>query len=480
MSDTLQPETSDPSVRGGIAIKTTGVVKPTLSRVPFIGRINRAIGGTSERWARALVIRHLSSMTRGHLLLIEGDREWHMGEAMSPDSQDSDHSSVTPGSARSDSARFDAARSDAARSDSARPISATIVVEDPAVFSYIALNGVVGAAEAYMDGHWTTPDLVQVVRFMVYNMTALKDMDKERSVTNKVALSALDLIRRNSVSRARKNISAHYDLGNDFFELFLDPTMMYSSALFDGQDMPLAKASLNKLDTICRKLRLNADDHLLEIGTGWGGMSLYAASNYGCRVTTTTLSQQQHDFTQAAVARANLQDRVTVVMQDYRELTGSYDKLVSIEMIEAVGHQYFSDYFRKCSELLKPDGLMALQAITIADQRYDQARKSVDFIQRYIFPGGCLPSLQVIAKHVAEDTDMCILTVSDMAKDYATTLSVWRQSFSEKIEQIKALGFSDQFIRMWMYYLCYCEGGFEERVIGATQIVIAKPDYRPG
>jgi len=448
MSDTLQPEPSTPSVRGGIAIKETGVVKPTLSRVPFIGRVNRAIGSTSERWARALVIKHLSSMKRGHLLLKEGNDEWHLGASATPEDEDT--------------------------------ISATIVVEDPAVFSYIALNGVVGAAEAYMDGHWTTPDLVQVVRFMVFNMSALKGMDKERSVTNRVALSALDLIRRNSVSRARKNISAHYDLGNDFFELFLDPTMMYSSALFEGQDIPLAKASLNKIDAICRKLELTADDHLVEIGTGWGGMALYAASNYGCRVTTTTLSQQQHDFTKAAVARANMQDRVTVVMQDYRELEGSYDKLVSIEMIEAVGHQYFSDYFQKCSELLKPNGLMAIQAITIADQRYDQARKSVDFIQRYIFPGGCLPSLQVIAKHVAEDTDMCILTVSDMAKDYAKTLAVWRESFTEKIDHIKSLGFSDQFIRMWMYYLCYCEGGFEERVISAAQIVMAKPDYRPG
>lgn len=446
MSDTLQPGPSDTPARGGIAIESTGVVKPTLSRIPLIGRINRAIGSTSERWARKLVVRHLSQMTRGYLLLQEGDQEWHLG---------------APHAAERDR------------------ISATIIVEDPAVYSYIALNGVVGAAEAYMDGHWTTPDLVQVVRFMVYNMGALKDMDKERSVTNKVALSALDLVRRNSVARARKNISAHYDLGNDFFEQFLDPTMMYSSALFDGQKMPLATASLNKIETICQKLQLKASDHLIEIGTGWGGMALYAASNYGCRVTTTTLSQQQHDFTKDAIARANLQDRVTVIMQDYRELEGKYDKLVSIEMIEAVGHQYFSNYFRKCSDLLKPDGLMAIQAITISDQRYEQARKSVDFIQRYIFPGGCLPSIQVIANHVAEDTDMCILTVSDMAKDYAKTLAVWRESFTSKIEHIRSLGFSEQFIRMWMYYLCYCEGGFEERVIGATQIVMAKPDYRP-
>ena len=257
-------------------------------------------------------------------MLVEGDKEWHLGAPHDAENRDDSH------------------------------ISATIIVQDPAAFSYIALNGVVGAAEAYMDGLWTTPDLVQVVRFMVLNMTALKGLDKERSVTNKVALTALDLIRRNSVSRARKNISAHYDLGNDFFELFLDPTMMYSSALFDGKEMPLAAASLNKLDAICRKLQLNADDHLVEIGTGWGGMALYAASNFGCRVTTTTLSQQQHDFTRAAVVRANLQDRVTVVMKDYRELEGRYDKLVSIEMIEAVGHQYFADYFRKCSELLKP------------------------------------------------------------------------------------------------------------------------------
>jgi len=454
MTDTLQPESSTAPVRGGIAAKSTGVLKPTLSRVPLIGRINRAIGSTSERWARALVVRHLSRMSRGHLLLQEGSQEWHLGET-----RDNSYDAVEVEDGQ---------------------ISATIIVNDPAVYTYIALNGVVGAAEAYMDGHWTTPDLVQVVRFMVFNMAALKDMDKERSISNRVALSCLDLVRRNSVARARKNISAHYDLGNDFFEHFLDPTMMYSAALFEGKDIPLAAASLNKLDAICRKLKLGADDHLLEIGTGWGGMALYAARNYGCRVTTTTLSKQQHDFTVATVAKANLQDRVTVVMKDYRELQGCYDKLVSIEMIEAVGHQYFADYFRKCSGLLKANGLMVIQAITIADQRYDQARKSVDFIQRYIFPGGCLPSLQVIARHIAEDTDMCILTVSDMAKDYAKTLAVWRESFSGNIDKIKSLGFSDQFIRMWMYYLCYCEGGFKERVIGTAQIVMAKPDYRPG
>lgn len=457
MNNAMEPD-SEAYTRGGIAqtslpLKVRGWVSALT-----LGRSTNALkaGTTTERWARVLVKRHLSKMLRGQLVLTESGEAFEFG-----------------------SGGFSEAEMGVGDNGESKPLLANISVQNPAAYTCIAFNGVVGAAEAYMEGYWTTTDLVSVVRFFVSNMTALKGMDKERSLPNRLALQLLERLTRNSVSGSRENISAHYDLGNDFFELFLDPTMMYSSALFEGKELSLEEASTAKLDSLCRKLRLSADDHLVEIGTGWGGMAMHAAKHYGCRVTTTTISEQQHAYTTDAVRRANLQDKITVLMKDYRELEGQYDKLVSIEMIEAVGHQYFADYFNKCSSLLKPDGLMAIQAITIADQRYDQARKSVDFIQRYIFPGGCLPSMNVIAKHIANDTDMCILTVSDMTHDYAKTLRTWRESFSAKIDQVRALGFNEQFIRMWMYYLCYCEGGFQERVIGTSQVVMAKPDYRP-
>ncbi len=454
MSNALDPQSrlsslSAVETRGGIA--DTGLparVKGWASALT-LGRNMDAgkAGSTTERWARSLVHGHMGKMQRGQLTLVEGNDSIQFGDTSATEKQSA--------------------------------IVAEIHVQSPAAFSAIAFNGVVGAAEAYMDGLWTTPDLLSVIRFFVSNIVALKGMDKERSAANAVALKLLSMVTRNSVSGSRKNISAHYDLGNDFFELFLDPSMMYSAAVFNGQNLSLEEAAIAKLETMCRKLQLNADDHLVEIGTGWGGMAVYAAKNYGCRVTTTTLSQQQHDFTRALVEKNGLEDKITVVMKDYRELHGQFDKLVSIEMIEAVGHQYFSDYFNKCSSLLKPDGLMSLQAITIADQRYDQARRSVDFIQRYIFPGGCLPSMSVIARHVAEDTDMGIVSVNDITQDYAKTLGFWRKSFEGNLDKVRALGFDERFIRMWLYYLCYCQGGFQERVINTVQMVIAKPDYRP-
>ena len=409
----------------------------------------------ADKWVRALVLRHIGSMKRGQLIIEDnGERRvFGISRATSVTEQTDD---VTVG----------------------EDINAHIVVNNTATYKAIALNGVVGAAEAYMDGHWTTPDLVSVIRFFVCNISQLKEMDSERSLANKMALSLLERATRNSIGRARENISAHYDLGNDFFELFLDPTMMYSAALFKEDSSSLEQASVAKLTQLCQMLQLKPDDHLVEIGTGWGGMAVHAATNYGCKVTTTTLSRRQMEYTKKLVKQKGLEDRITVLLKDYRELEGKYDKLVSIEMIEAVGHQYFSDYFAKCSNLLKPTGLMALQAITISDQRYDQAKKSVDFIQRYIFPGGCLPSLNVIAEHTANDTDMNLVGLSDLTKDYALTLQHWRHSFTHNLDKVRALGFDERFIRMWMYYLCYCEGGFRERVIGVYQILAAKPDYR--
>ena len=438
--------------RQGFDVRDSGIANTALPG--RVKRLSALLGDrkprkdtTAEKWVRTLVLRHIGKMNRGALTITDYTGTHHFG----------DHAGEATGD----------------------EINAQIIVESPETYTAIALNGVVGAAEAYMDGHWTTPDLVSVIRFFVSNISQLKEMDGERNLSNKLALSLLERFTRNSLSRAKENISAHYDLGNDFFELFLDPTMMYSAALFkDNADMPLEQASIAKLDQLCQMLELKPTDHLVEIGTGWGGMAIHAVKNYGCRVTTTTLSERQMQYTKKQVALHGIEDKVTVLMKDYRELTGTYDKLVSIEMIEAVGHQYFSNYFAKCSSLLKPDGLMALQAITISDQRYDQAKKSVDFIQRYIFPGGCLPSLSVIAGHTAKDTDMTLIGLEDLTKDYALTLKQWRESFTANLDRIRSMGFDERFIRMWMYYLCYCEGGFRERVIGVFQILSAKPDYR--
>jgi cyclopropane-fatty-acyl-phospholipid synthase len=306
-------------------------------------------------------------------------------------------------------------------------------------------------------------------------------MDKNTSVTQKLVLSWLRFVNKNTLSQAKKNISAHYDLGNDFFRLFLDPTMMYSSAIFSSNEDTLHKASLNKLETVCQKLQLKPTDHLLEIGTGWGGMAIYAAKHYGCRVTTTTISPSQYEYACHRVIEEGLQDKVTVLLQDYRTLQGSYNKLVSIEMIEAVGHDYYPLYFSNCSRLLTEEGIAVIQAITIPDQRYDAARRSVDFIQKYIFPGGSLPSNQVISHQVACNTNMQISDMHDITYDYAMTLQHWRKNFEQTIAQVKQQGFDEQFIRMWQFYFCYCEGGFRERIINTFQYVLVKPqaNYKP-
>ncbi len=260
---------------------------------------------------------------------------------------------------------------------------------------------------------------------------------------------------------------------------FSDPTMMYSSAVFERAGMTLEQASVAKLDRICRKLALNPGDHVLEIGTGWGGFALHAARHYGCRVTTTTISREQYELARARVAAAGLADRVELLLEDYRDLSGQYDKLVSIEMIEAVGHHYFDAYFRLCSGLLRPDGTMLLQAITIADQRYEAARKGVDFIKRYIFPGCCIPSVAVMSDAVARVTDMRLYHLEDIGPHYAITLARWRDNLLANLDQVRALGYPESFIRMWEFYFCYCEGGFDERVIGDVQMLLVKPSARP-
>jgi len=291
-------------------------------------------------------------------------------------------------------------------------------------------------------------------------------------------MKVLHWLNSNTTEGSRKNIAAHYDLGNDMFALFLDPTMMYSSAMFDETTKTLQAASELKLKTICDKLDLKPTDHVVEIGTGWGGFAIYAAQHYGCKVTTTTISKQQYTLAKTRVEAAGLQDCITLLLEDYRHLTGQYDKLVSIEMIEAVGHQFYDTYFAKVSTLLKPNGLALIQAITIADQRYQSAIQSVDFIQRYIFPGSNIPSNTAMLNSITKVSDMRLFDLEDIGPQYATTLRMWRENFFANIQQVRQLGYTEEFIKMWEFYLCYCEGGFEERALGDVHLLLAKPENR--
>ena len=357
--------------------------------------------------------------------------------------------------------------------------SATVVIHEQHAYSRILTGGTMGAAEAYIDGDWSTEQLTDVTRVFSANIPILEAMKHKQNWFIKAGVKLAHAARKNSVSGSRENIAAHYDLGNEFFSLFLDPSLMYSSAVYPKGSDNLAEASQHKLKLICEDLELKPTDHLVEIGTGWGGMAIYAAENYGCNVTTTTISKEQLDYARAEVERRGLQDKVTLLFEDYRNLSGQFDKLVSIEMIEAVGHEYFDTYFGRVSSLLKPDGKAVIQAITINEQRYEDYRKSVDFIKRYIFPGGCLPSLNIISGALTRTTDMQIIDLRDIAIDYAKTLKHWHEAFMAELDAVKSLGFDEKFIRMWRFYLSYCEGGFRERIIGTYQITMAKPYYRP-
>jgi len=358
------------------------------------------------------------------------------------------------------------------------PIDVTLHVLDSRFYGDVAFGGSIGAGEAYMAGYWRCSDLTALVRLLLANRHVLDGMEGGLARLTAPLQKALHWLNRNTRQGSRRNIAAHYDLGNDFFALFLDDSMMYSSAIFERPDMTLDEAQRVRLDHICRKLDLKPSDHLLEIGTGWGGMALHAARHYGCRVTTTTISREQYRLARERIAAAGLEDRITVLLEDYRDLTGQYDKLVSIEMIEAVGHQFYDVFFGKCGSLLKADGLMLLQAITIADQRYDAARRSVDFIQRYIFPGSCIPSVTAMSASITRASDLRLTDLEDIGPHYAMTLRAWRERFLARLHDVRALGFPDEFIRMWEFYLCYCEGGFIERAIGDVHMLLAKPDNR--
>ena len=403
-----------------------GTVKPTML----------------DKLARSAVLRQLARLETGHLRLTDGKTDLSFGAEEGTEN------------------------------------SAHIRVLDPRFYSEIAFGGTIGGGEAYIQGYWQCDDLVALIRLLLQNREVLDGMETGTARLTAPLQKLFHWVNRNTHEGARRNISAHYDLGNDFFALWLDPTLMYSSAIFKRQDMTLHEAQLARLEHICQALQLKSDDHVIEIGTGWGGFALYAVEHYGCRVTTTTISNEQYVRACERVAAAGLEDRITVLKEDFRDLEGRYDKLVSIEMIEAIDSGLYEPFFKKCSDLLKPDGAMLLQAITIADQRYAEYRKSVDFIQRYIFPGSGLPSSAVMTEVTARVTDLRLLNLEDIGLHYATTLNHWRLNFFDAIEEVRNQGFSESFIRMWEFYLCYCEAAFLERAISDVQIVFTKPQNR--
>ena len=391
-------------------------------------------------FAKSQIIKRLQSMQKGRLTVIDGSEKHTFGQS--------------------------------------DEIRTTIYVHDSRFYGEIAFGGSIGAGEAYMLGYWTTDNLTDVIRLMCLNQTVMDTLEGGYQWLTKPFLQILHWLNSNTTEGSRKNIAAHYDLGNDMFALFLDPTMMYSSAIFNAETPSLQAASKLKLKTICDKLDLKATDKVVEIGTGWGGFAIYAATHYGCHVTTTTISTQQYELAKARVKSAGLEGKITLLLEDYRDLQGKYDKLVSIEMIEAVGHQFYDTYFAKVGALLKNDGLALIQAITIADQRYENAKKSVDFIQRYIFPGSCIPSNTAMLNSVTKMSDLRLFDLEDIGPHYATTLRFWRENFFANIQEVRKLGYTDEFIKMWDFYLSYCEGGFMERALGDVHLLLAKPENR--
>ena len=353
-------------------------------------------------------------------------------------------------------------------------LDASITVLDPSFYAELAFGGSVGAGESYMLGAWRSDDLTAVMRLLLQNRVVLDTMESGLARLSEPLRLVAHWLHRNTKVGSRRNIAAHYDLGNDFFRLFLDETMMYSCALFERPEMSLAEASTAKLDAVCRKLALEASDHVLEIGTGWGGFAMHAAQHYGCRITTTTISPSQYELACERVRAAGLQGRITVLQQDYRDLRGSYDKIVSIEMIEAIGHQQFGEFFSQCARLLLPQGQMLLQSITIAQAHYERARDEVDFIKRYIFPGCCIPSVAALTQAMHRSSDLCLAGIEDIGPHYASTLAYWRMNFTARLDQVHALGYPESFIRMWEFYLCYCEAGFAEGDLGDVQMLLRR------
>ncbi len=350
---------------------------------------------------------------------------------------------------------------------------ARLAVLDPRFYRAVALAGHLGAAEAYLNGWWTADDLTALVRVLVRNREALEQLEGGAARLAAPLRWIAHAYNRNTRGGARRNIRAHYDLGNAFFAEFLDETLTYSCAFFEHPGASLREASIAKYDRLIRKLGLNASHHVLEIGTGWGGFALHAAATYGCRVTTTTISDEQYALARERVAANGLTDRITVLNRDYRDLTGRFDRLLSIEMIEAVGHEYYETFFAKCAALLAPGGRMALQAITILDRYYDAARHEVDFIKRYIFPGSNIPAAGPL-RDAARRAGLDLQHAEEIGPHYAETLSRWRRNFLERWDHIRAMGFSEEFRRLWEFYFAYCEGGFREGLLNDVQMIFAR------
>jgi cyclopropane-fatty-acyl-phospholipid synthase len=396
-----------------------------------------------DQFARKAVLSQLQKLRRGRLTIIESNLQRSFG--------DESHTA---------------------------PLQAEITVRHSLFYSRILFGGSIGAAEAYMEGLWYADDLTVVMRILALNQEAFADMENGLARLTAPFYKLFHSARKNTRMGSRKNILAHYDLGNDFYALFLDHTMTYSCGIFEQEHSTLEDASVAKYDRICQKLNLKPGHRVVEIGTGWGGFAVHAAQNYGVHVTTTTISDEQHRYADNRFRTAGLENRISLLQKDYRDLHGEFDRLVSIEMIEAVGHHFYDAFFQCCHRLLKDDGLMALQAITIGDHMYERHQRSVDFIKRYIFPGSCIPSVTAISNAIAGSTDLRMIHLEDITPHYARTLREWRHKFFDNIVRVRDMGYPETFIRMWEYYLCYCEGGFSERYIGDVQMLFARPLYR--
>lgn len=360
-------------------------------------------------------------------------------------------------------------------------VKANIQITDAAFFKNLILYGDIGFGEAYVDGLWETDSITNVIKWVLLNIENAPSVSGSQHKT--WALNVFKWLNRvyhnsrsNSISGSQKNISEHYDLNNDFFSLFLDPSMTYSSGYFYKEGLSLAAAQDAKYQRLCTQLRLKSTDHVLEIGSGWGANAIFMAKNYGCKVTSVTISKEQQHWAMEQVRAAGLSDLVTVEIMDYRDLTGSFDKIVSIEMLEAVGHNYYQEYFSKCNELLKVEGILAFQVITSPDSRYDSLRKGVDWIQKHIFPGSLLPSVAKINEAINKTSNLTLVDLKDLGLDYERTLQLWMEQFNRHRLAVKALGFDDRFIRKWQYYFNYCEAAFAMRNINVMQMVYVRPN----
>jgi cyclopropane-fatty-acyl-phospholipid synthase len=401
-------------------------------------RVLKAANWLDKR-CRALVLNIFSKLTYGQLEVVEGSIHSHYPEIFSE-----------------------------------QGIKGKIHIHDPSVYRDFVKGGSIGAAEAFIDGKWSSPNLTNVIRIFARAQQQTDSLEANKSWLNRLKNTVSHWQNRNTQSGSKRNILAHYDLGNELYTRFLDPDMMYSSAIYPAENASLDEAQQHKLAAICQRLSLKENDHLLEIGTGWGGLAIYAVQHYGCRVTTTTISDAQYAYAQARIEKLGLTDKITLLKEDYRDLTGSFDKVVSIEMIEAVGFDFLPSFFKQCNDRLKVGGKLLIQSITIADQRFDYYKNNVDFIQRYIFPGGFLPSVNVLTQSITDHSELVVESLDDIGLDYAKTLAHWRENFLASWSELSHLGYDETFKRLWLYYFAYCEGAFLERSTSTVHLVARK------